>query len=176
MVSNQKNQKKIIQITRKNQMRVIIQKVSQASVTVEQKLISEISKGYFLLVGISVNDTEVELERVAKKVCGLRLFELDENDVHTNLWKKSIKDVKGQILSVSQFTLYAKTKKGTKPDFHRSQKSELANPLYEKFLKLLRKELGSDELVQDGKFGGMMSCSLTNEGPCTIILDTDEAA
>lgn len=157
-------------------MRVIIQKVSQASVTVDNQLVSQIKKGYFLLVGISVKDTEVELERLAKKVCGLRLFEQDENDIHNNLWKKNIKDVNGEILSVSQFTLYAKTKKGTKPDFHRSQKSELANPLYEKFLALLRKELGKDELVKDGKFGGMMSCALTNEGPCTIILDTEESA
>ncbi|SGZ41217.1 probable D-tyrosyl-tRNA(Tyr) deacylase [Hanseniaspora guilliermondii] len=157
-------------------MRVIIQKVSQASVTVDNNLISQIKKGYFLLVGISVNDTEVELERIAKKICGLRLFELNEDDILTNLWKKSIKDVKGEILSVSQFTLYAKTKKGTKPDFHRSQKSEIAQPLYEKFLAFLRKELGNVDLVKDGQFGGMMSCALTNEGPCTIILDTDETA
>lgn len=155
-------------------MRVVIQKVSQASVTVENEVISKINKGYFLLVGISTADSEAEMERAAKKICGLRLFEQDENDIYNNLWKKSIKEVHGEILSVSQFTLYAKTKKGTKPDFHRSQSSALANPLYETFLTQLRKELGSDVKVKDGKFGGMMSCALTNEGPCTIILDSDE--
>ncbi|XBW35215.1 hypothetical protein QEN19_000778 [Hanseniaspora menglaensis] len=155
-------------------MRVIIQKVSQASVTVENEVISKINRGYFLLVGISTTDTEAEMQRFAKKVCGMRLFEQDENDIFNNLWKKNIKDIDGEILSVSQFTLYAKTKKGTKPDFHRSQKSEIANPLYDLFICHLKKELGNEKKVFDGKFGGMMSCSLTNEGPCTIILDTEE--
>lgn len=155
-------------------MRVVIQKVSQASVTVNSQIISKINKGYFLLVGISTTDTEDEMQRLAKKICGLRLFEQDENDIHNNLWKKNIKDVNGEILSVSQFTLYAKTKKGTKPDFHRSQKSAIANPLYESFLSHLRKELGSEDKVFDGEFGAMMSCALTNEGPCTIILDSEE--
>lgn len=155
-------------------MRVVIQKVSQASVTVESQVISKINKGYFLLVGISTTDTEVEMERLAKKICGLKLFEQDENGNLSNLWKKNIKEVNGEILSVSQFTLYAKTKKGTKPDFHRSQKSELANVLYESFLGYLKKEIGDEKKVFNGKFGAMMSCSITNEGPCTIILDSDE--
>ncbi|CCC69614.1 hypothetical protein NCAS_0D00330 [Naumovozyma castellii] len=120
-----------------------------------------------LLVGISIEDTKEDVDKLARKVVNLRIFE-DEQD---NFWKQSIKDVKGQILSISQFTLYAKTKKGTKPDFHMAQKGHIAKELYDDFLQVMRNELG-DENVQDGQFGAMMSCSLTNEGPVTIILDS----
>ncbi|QID84001.1 D-tyrosyl-tRNA(Tyr) deacylase [Saccharomyces pastorianus] len=121
-----------------------------------------------LLVGISTEDSIAEVEKLSKKVLNLRIFEDDSK----NLWKKNIKEVNGEILSVSQFTLMARTKKGTKPDFHLAQKGHIAKELYEEFLKLLRNDLG-EEKVKDGEFGAMMSCSLTNEGPVTIILDTD---
>lgn len=120
-----------------------------------------------LLVGISIEDTMDDVERISKKVVNLRIFE----DSDQNLWKKNIKEVNGEILSVSQFTLQAKTKKGTKPDFHLAQKGHIAKELYDNFLQLLRNDIGEDK-VQDGEFGAMMSCSLTNEGPITIILDT----
>lgn len=108
-----------------------------------------------------------DVERLSNKVLSIRVF----GDGDATLWKKNIKDANGEILSVSQFTLMARTKKGTKPDLHMAQKGHLAKELYEEFLKLLRQGLG-EEKVQDGEFGAMMSCSLTNEGPITIILDT----
>lgn len=122
-----------------------------------------------LLVGISIDDSMAEVDKLSKKVLSLRTFE----DETKNLWKRNIKEVNGEILSVSQFTLMAKTKKGTKPDFHLAQKGHIAKELYEEFLKLLKSGLGEDK-VKDGEFGAMMSCSLTNEGPVTIILDSDQ--
>ena len=122
-----------------------------------------------LLVGISIDDSMAEIDKLSKKVLSLRIFE----DESRNLWKKNIKEANGEILSVSQFTLMAKTKKGTKPDFHLAQKGHIAKELYEEFLKLLRSDLG-EEKVKDGEFGAMMRCSLTNEGPVTIILDSDQ--
>ncbi|CAI4307611.1 CHS_3a_G0006750.mRNA.1.CDS.1 [Saccharomyces cerevisiae] len=150
-------------------MKIVLQKVSQASVVVDSKVISSIKHGYMLLVGISIDDSMVEIDKLSKKVLSLRIFE----DESRNLWKKNIKEANGEILSVSQFTLMAKTKKGTKPDFHLAQKGHIAKELYEEFLKLLRSDLG-EEKVKDGEFGAMMSCSLTNEGPVTIILDSDQ--
>ncbi|CAI4059005.1 hypothetical protein SUVZ_04G0250 [Saccharomyces uvarum] len=149
-------------------MKIVLQMVSQASVVVDSKVISSIKNGYMLLVGISIDDSMVEVEKLSRKVLNLRIFEDDSK----NLWKKNIQEVNGEILSVSQFTLMARTKKGTKPDFHLAQKGHIAKELYEEFLKLLRNDLG-EEKVKDGEFGAMMSCSLTNEGPVTIILDTD---
>ena len=122
-----------------------------------------------LLVGISIDDSMAEIDKLSKKVLSLRIFE----DESRNLWKKNIKEANGEILSVSQFTLMAKTKKGTKPDFHLAQKGHIAKELYEEFLKLLRSEKKKKK-VKDGEFGAMMSCSLTNEGPVTIILDSDQ--
>lgn len=120
-----------------------------------------------LLVGISTEDTIEDVQKLSKKVVNLRIFEDDQNA----MWKRNIKEVSGEILSVSQFTLMARTAKGTKPDFHMAQKGSLAKELYEKFLQLLRESIG-DAKVQDGQFGAMMSCSLVNEGPVTIILET----
>ncbi|CAD6606996.1 AQG_2a_G0007010.mRNA.1.CDS.1 [Saccharomyces cerevisiae] len=150
-------------------MKIVLQKVSQASVVVDSKVISSIKHGYMLLVGISIDDSMAEIDKLSKKVLSLRIFK----DESRNLWKKNIKEANGEILSVSQFTLMAKTKKGTKPDFHLAQKGHIAKELYEEFLKLLRSDLG-EEKVKDGEFGAMMSCSLTNEGPVTIILDSDQ--
>lgn len=122
-----------------------------------------------LLVGISTEDTIADIEKSVRKVSGLRLFPDDSNAQ----WKRSIKDIGGEVLSISQFTLIARTKKGTRPDFHEAQKGHLALEMYDRFLDLLRQELGEKQ-VQDGEFGAMMSCSLTNEGPVTIIYDTKE--
>lgn len=151
-------------------MRVVIQKVSEALVKVDNQIISQISRGYMLLVGIGTDDTIEDIDRVSNKILNLRLFENEQGD---QFWKQSIQDVHGEILSVSQFTLMARTKKGNKPDFHRAQKGEHAKELYDQFLDKLKGQLGNDK-VQDGQFGAMMSCSLTNEGPVTIILDTKE--
>ncbi|CCH58908.1 hypothetical protein TBLA_0B00650 [Henningerozyma blattae CBS 6284] len=146
-------------------MKIVLQKVSQASVVVSGKLVSEISKGYMLLVGISVDDTEEDVNKLSKKVVGLKIFE--EGD---KFWKKNIKEVNGEILSISQFTLMGRTKKN-KPDFHLAQKGDIALELYNKFLKNLRDEMGESK-VKDGEFGAMMDCKLTNEGPVTLILDS----
>ncbi|CCK72850.1 D-tyrosyl-tRNA(Tyr) deacylase KNAG_0L02340 [Huiozyma naganishii CBS 8797] len=150
-------------------MKVVLQKVSQASVTVDSKVISSIRKGYMLLVGISTEDDKNDINKLSNKVLNLRIFE-DEQD---NLWKKNIKEVNGEILSISQFTLLARTKKGTKPDFHMAQKGHIAKELYADFLSELRAGL-TPESVQDGEFGAMMSCQLCNEGPITIILDSKQ--
>ncbi|AMD19428.1 HBR527Cp [Eremothecium sinecaudum] len=150
-------------------MKIVLQKVSQASVHVGNELVSTIKHGYMLLVGVSIEDSIEDVTKSANKVLALRAFEDDSG----SLWKKNIKDVSGEILSVSQFTLLGRTKKGSKPDFHMAQKGPLAKELYDEFLLQLKKELGDDR-VKDGKFGAMMSCSLTNEGPVTIILDTED--
>lgn len=150
-------------------MKIVLQKVSHASVVVNSKVISSIKNGYFLLVGITTEDTMDDIEKLSRKVVNLRIFG-DEPDV---FWKKNIKEVQGEILSVSQFTLCARTKKGTKPDFHLAQRGHIAKELYNNFLKLLGDSIGPEK-VQDGEFGAMMSCSLTNEGPITILLDSKE--
>ena len=123
-----------------------------------------------LLVGISVNDTKEDADKLCKKVVNLRLF---EDEVDGKFWKKSVKEINGEILSVSQFTLMAKTRKGTKPDFHLAQKGEIAKELYDYFLGLMRSEVGENN-VKDGQFGAMMDVSLNNDGPVTILLDSQE--
>lgn len=147
-------------------MKVVIQRVKEASVTVDNQLISKIDKGFLLLVGITHGDDEKALLKVADKVANLRIF-TDEND-KMNL---SLKDVQGEVLSISQFTLYADCKKGRRPSFTNAAKPELANELYEKFNELLR---GYDLTVKPGIFGADMKVSLLNDGPVTIILDSDE--
>jgi len=122
-----------------------------------------------LLVGISIDDTIEDIKKLSNKVLTLRLYDKDDT-----MWRQNIQEAKGEILSVSQFTLYARTKKGTKPDFHLAQKGHIANELYKEFLIQLRAKLG-DTNVQDGEFGAMMSCNLTNEGPVTIILDSNSS-
>lgn len=147
-------------------MRIVLQKVSQASVKVDNKIISEIKKGYLLLVGIGVEDEIEDIEQLSKKVIGLKIFE-DEND---KFWKKTIKEINGEILSVSQFTLMGRTNKN-KPDFHKAQKGEIAKKLYEIFLNNLKLGIGEDK-VKDGEFGAMMDVGISNDGPVTFILDS----
>ena len=144
-------------------MKVVLQKVKKASVSVEGKIVGEIDKGYCLLVGVHKESTEVDAKYLAKKIVEARLFE-DENE-KLNL---GLKDVNGSILSVSQFTLYADTKKGKRPSFTNAASAESANELYNKFNKYLREE---GIKVETGIFQTMMEVNIINDGPVTIIYE-----
>ena len=144
-------------------MKIILQKVKKASVSVDNKIVGSIDKGYCLLVGVHKESTEEDAKYLAKKVAQARLFE-DEND-KINL---SLKDVGGSILSVSQFTLYADTKKGNRPSFTNAAGAEKANVLYEQFNKYLREE---GVTVETGIFQTMMEVNIVNDGPVTIVYE-----
>ena len=144
-------------------MKFIIQRASEASVTVEGQVIGQIGKGYLVLIGVGENDTKELADRYIKKMLGLRIFE-DENG-KTNL---SLKDVGGSLLLVSQFTLYANCRKGNRPSFTEAGNPELAEELYEYIIAQCRKEIPE---VQTGSFGAHMKVSLVNDGPFTILLD-----
>ena len=143
-------------------MKFIIQRVSEASVTVEEKVIGQIKKGYLVLIGVGENDTKELADRYIKKMLSLRIFE-DEND-KTNL---SLKDVDGSLLLVSQFTLYANCRKGNRPSFTQAGNPALAEDLYEYIIAQCKKEVPD---VQTGSFGAHMKVSLVNDGPFTILL------
>ena len=144
-------------------MKIILQKVKKASVSVDNKVVGSIDKGYCLLVGVHKESTEEDAKYLAKKVAQARLFE-DEND-KINL---SLKDVGGSILSVSQFTLYADTKKGNRPSFTSAAGAEKANELYEKFNEFLKEE---GVTVETGIFQTMMEVNIVNDGPVTIVYE-----
>lgn len=144
-------------------MKIILQKVKKASVSVDNKVVGCIDKGYCLLVGVHKESTEEDAKYLAKKIAQARLFE-DEND-KINL---SLKDVGGSILSVSQFTLYADTKKGNRPSFTSAAGAEKANELYEKFNEFLREE---GVTVETGIFQTMMEVNIVNDGPVTIVYE-----
>lgn len=144
-------------------MKIILQKVKKASVSVDNKVVGCIDKGYCLLVGVHKESTEEDAKYLAKKIAQARLLE-DEND-KINL---SLKDVGGSILSVSQFTLYADTKKGNRPSFTSAAGAEKANELYEKFNKFLREE---GVTVETGIFQTMMEVNIVNDGPVTIVYE-----
>ena len=146
-------------------MRVVIQRVSQASVSINEKIKSKIEIGLLILLGIEEADTTEDINWLAGKIARLRIFN-DENEV-MNL---SVCDVKGEILVVSQFTLHASTKKGNRPAYIKAARPETAIPLYESFVKQLETETGSD--IQTGEFGAMMEITLVNDGPVTIIIDS----
>ena len=148
-------------------MRIVIQRVSEASVTVAGEVISKIGKGMMILLGIEDADTEDDVEWLCNKLSKLRIFS-DENDA-MNL---DINQIEGSFLVVSQFTLHAMTKKGNRPSFIRAARPEKAIPLYENFLKQLA--LISGRPVQCGQFGAMMDVALINDGPVTIIMDTKD--
>ena len=146
-------------------MRLVIQRVSEASVTVEGEVISSIGNGLLILQGIEDADTQEDIDWLCKKVSNLRIFD-DENGV-MNL---SVKDVGGELLVVSQFTLHASTKKGNRPSYIKASKPDFAIPMYEKFVKTL--SVISGIKVQTGQFGAMMEVRLLNDGPVTIIIDS----
>lgn len=151
----------------KEKMKIVLQRSHAASVTVEGQVTGEIAKGYVLLVGITAEDTDEDIAYAAKKVAELRLFEDAEGKMNLG-----IKEVGGQILSVSQFTLYAETKKGRRPSFTKAAHPDFAKPMWEKFNDVLRTQY---ELhVETGIFGAMMDVQLINDGPVTIILDTHQ--
>ncbi|ODV98332.1 hypothetical protein PACTADRAFT_73913 [Pachysolen tannophilus NRRL Y-2460] len=160
-------------------MKVVIQKVKRASVTVDKQIISSIQKGLMLLVGISTEDTAEDVDKLSSKILKLKLFEeqvagSDDVPASFKAWSKSVVETKGEILSVSQFTLYANIKKGSKPDFHKAQKGHVAVELYNLFLQRLREGMQDESSVKDGKFGAMMDVELVNDGPVTIVWDTRE--
>ena len=146
-------------------MKVVIQRVSQASVTVDKKITAEIQKGLLVLVGIEDADTQEDIDWLAGKIIKMRIFG-DENDV----MNCSVQDVDGDIIVVSQFTLHASTKKGNRPSYIKAAKPEFAIPTYENFVQAVEKELGKK--VQTGIFGADMKVSLLNDGPVTIIIDS----
>lgn len=149
-------------------MRFVLQCVSQASCTVEGRVTGAIERGYLILVGIADSDTEETADRMLKKVAGLRIFP-DENG-KTNL---SLAEIGGSILLISQFTLYADCRKGNRPSFVKAGKPEHAERLYRYLLERCRRE-GIGKAVEEGVFGADMKISLVNEGPFTLVLDSEE--
>ncbi|TBL81592.1 D-aminoacyl-tRNA deacylase [Paenibacillus thalictri] len=145
-------------------MRVVVQRSKEAHVTVDGQAVGSISMGLVLLVGITHEDTEQDAKYIAEKVAGLRIFEDESGKMNL-----SVIDVGGQILSISQFTLYGDCRKGKRPNFMAAARPEQAEPLYERFNALLR-EQGLQ--VETGRFGAMMDVSLTNWGPVTLIVDS----
>ena len=148
-------------------MRAVIQRVSQASVTIDGVEKSAISAGLLILLGIEHDDNEEDIQWLCRKIAALRIFS-DE----AGLMNLSIQDLRGEFLVVSQFTLFASTKKGARPSFIRSARPETAIPLYETFVAVLEAESGLP--VKTGEFGADMKVSLLNDGPVTIIIDTKE--
>lgn len=146
-------------------MKAVIQRVTEASVTIEEKRVAEIGKGLLILIGIEDADTKEDIDWLTAKIANLRIFG-DENDV-MNL---SVKDIAGDIIVVSQFTLHAQTKKGNRPSYIKASKPDVAIPLYETFVKQMESESGKP--VQTGQFGADMKVRLLNDGPVTIIIDT----
>lgn len=146
-------------------MKFVIQRVSEASVSIDGSLAGAIGKGLLVLIGVSDEDTREIADKMVKKLISLRIF--DDAEGKTNL---ALKDVDGELLLISQFTLYADCKKGNRPSFIRAGKPELANALYEYIIAACKKEI---PVVQTGQFGADMKVSLCNDGPFTIVLDSD---
>ena len=147
-------------------MKVILQRVTHASCVVDEQVTGEIKDGYMALVGISTEDQEDVLEKMADKVVNLRVFSDEEGKMN-----RSLLDVKGEILSISQFTLYADAKKGRRPSFTHAAKPDVSLPMYNQFNELLK---AKGVHVETGIFGADMKISLLNDGPVTIILDSDQ--
>ncbi len=146
-------------------MRVVIQRVKEASVSVQGVKISEIQKGLLILVGVETQDTQQDIDWLVAKVAKLRIFE--DLDGAMNV---SLQDIDADVIVVSQFTLHASTKKGNRPSFIKAAKPEVAIPLYQGFVDSLEKEL--DKKIQTGQFGAMMEVALINDGPVTITIDS----
>ncbi|KAJ9611736.1 D-tyrosyl-tRNA(Tyr) deacylase [Cladophialophora chaetospira] len=148
-------------------MKAVLQRVASSSVTVNDQLVSSIGRGILVLAAVGPNDTRKDADSMASKVVKMKLWP-DENGSH---WKRNVKDVDGEILCVSQFTLLANTKKGNKPDFHGAAKSDFAKELYDYFVTRVKEMHGSDS-VKDGVFQAMMQVALVNDGPVTIEIET----
>ncbi|MBV9773273.1 MAG: D-tyrosyl-tRNA(Tyr) deacylase [Gemmatimonadetes bacterium] len=144
-------------------MRIVLQRVSRARVTVEGRVTGEIGRGLLLLVGFTGSDTEEALAWMADRVVGLRVFTDEEGKMN-----RSVEEVDGALLVVSQFTLYGDTRKGRRPSFIEAARPEVATPLYERFLEMLRE---TGRRVETGEFGAMMDVELVNDGPVTLILE-----
>ena len=146
-------------------MKAVIQRVSQSSVTINNEIVAQIQQGLLVLVGIEDADNQEDINWLTSKIANLRIF-ADENEV----MNMSLKDIDGEMIVVSQFTLHALTKKGNRPSYIKASKPEIAIPLYESFVQQMEIELGKK--VQTGQFGADMKVSLVNDGPVTIIIDT----
>ncbi len=146
-------------------MRAVIQRVSQASVSIDEKKVASINEGLLVFLGIEIQDTKEDSEWLANKISQLRIFSDEEGKMN-----KSVTEVDGEVVVVSQFTLHAKTKKGTRPSYIKAARPEQAIPLYNQFKKDLSDVTGKE--VQSGEFAADMKVSLTNDGPVTIIIDT----
>jgi D-tyrosyl-tRNA(Tyr) deacylase len=146
-------------------MRAVIQRVSQASVAVDQKIEGQIDEGVLIFLGIVPEDTLEDLKWLSKKIVNLRIF--DDNNGVMNL---SLKEQNGMALVISQFTLHAQTKKGNRPSYIKAARRDIAIPLYQQFIKQLEIDLGKE--IQSGIFGANMQVSLQNDGPVTLIIDT----
>ena len=145
-------------------MRTVMQRVQHASVAIDGAVRSEIGKGLLILVGFEDSDTDKEIVRMAKKIVNMRIFDDDKG-----VMNRSVLEIGGEILIVSQFTLYASTKKGNRPSYIRAAKPDIAIPLYESFCKEVEMQLGRE--VKTGVFGADMKVYLLNDGPVTIIID-----
>jgi len=146
-------------------MRIVIQKVTESKLSVEGILFSSIGEGLLVLIGIESNDNDEDIEYLVKKICNMRIFE-DEDGV-MNL---SVKDVDGEIMAVSQFTLMARTKKGNRPSYIDAAGPSISLPMYEKFVAALQN--GCGKVIKTGEFGANMQISMVNDGPTTIIVDS----
>ena len=146
-------------------MKVVIQRVSQASVTIDKKIVAQINNGFVVFLGITTQDSQEDIEWLSSKIKGMRIFS-DANGA-MNL---SLEQVSGEVIVVSQFTLYASTKKGNRPSFLEAARPEIAIPLYENFVNTLSRKL--NKKIQTGSFGADMKVSLINDGPVTIIIDS----
>ena len=148
-------------------MIAVIQKVTEARVDIENTTVGEIGSGFMVLLGIENEDGDEDINWLSRKIVNLRIF----ND-EAGVMNKSILDMSGEVLLVSQFTLHGSTKKGNRPSYIKAAKPDIAIPLYEKFKLKLEQELGKE--IQTGKFGAMMQVSLCNDGPVTLIIDTKD--
>ena len=148
-------------------MRVVVQRVSQSNVKVSGEIIGEINEGLMVLVSFVDEDNDIDLGWMTKKIINLRIFNDDEGKMN-----RSVQDIGGDILLISQFTLHGSTKKGNRPSFIKAAKPDFANVMYERFIKVLEQSLGKE--IQTGEFGGDMKVSLVNDGPTTIIIDSKD--
>mgnify|MGYP001996043168 FL=1 len=146
-------------------MRVVVQRVSQSNVKVSGEVIGEIKEGLMVLVSFVDEDNDTDLGWMTKKIINLRIFNDDEGKMN-----RSVQDVGGDILLISQFTLHGSTKKGNRPSFIKAAKPDFAKVMYERFIKVLEQSLGKE--IQTGEFGGDMKVSLINDGPTTILIDS----